>query len=104
MKLTPDNLKELIDMVEKNEISSKQAKEVFLEVIKSDKTPSEVAKEKGMKQISDEGEIVRIANEVLDENPDIIEKYKNGRGNVVDYLTAHPTIARSTMLKEIEKR
>ena len=34
MKLTPDNLKELIDMVEKNEISSKQAKEVFLEVIK----------------------------------------------------------------------
>ena len=67
-----------------------------------------------MRQISDEGEIVRIANEVLDENPDIIEKYKNGRGNVVDYLTgqimkktrgqANPTIARSTMLKEIEKR
>ena len=114
MKLTPENLKELIDMVEKKEISSKQAKEVFLEVIESDKTPSEVAKEKGMKQISDEGEIIRIANEVLDENPEIIEKYKNGRGNVVDFLTgqimkktrgqANPTIARNAMISEIEKR
>ena len=114
MKLTPENLKELIDMVEKNEISSKQAKEVFLEIIQSDKTPSEVAKEKGMKQMSDEGEIIRIANEVLDENPKAIDQYKNGRTNVVDFLTgqimkktrgqANPTIARSTMAKEIEKR
>ncbi|MBR3230123.1 MAG: Asp-tRNA(Asn)/Glu-tRNA(Gln) amidotransferase subunit GatB [Bacilli bacterium] len=114
MKLTPENLKELIDMVENKEISSKQAKEVFLEVTETDKTPSEVAKEKGMRQISDEGEIIRIANEVLDENPEIIEKYKNGRGNVVDFLTgqimkktrgqANPTIARNTMISEIEKR
>ena len=75
---------------------------------------SEVAKEKGMKQMSDEGEIIRIANEVLDENPKAIDQYKNGRTNVVDFLTgqimkktrgqANPTIARSTMAKEIEKR
>ena len=67
-----------------------------------------------MKQMSDEGEIVRIANEVLDENPDVIVQYKNGRNNVVDYLvgqimkktrgTANPSIARSTMASEIEKR
>ena len=114
MKLTAENLKELIDMVENKEISSKQAKEVFLEIIETDKTPSEVVKEKGMKQMSDESEIIKIANEVLDENPKAIDQYKNGRTNVVDFLTgqimkktrgqANPTIARSTMAKGIEKR
>ena len=74
----------------------------------------EIVKEKGMKQMSDDGEIIKIANEVLDENPDVIEQFKNGRTNVIDYLTgqimkktrgtANPTIARSTMAKEIEKR
>ncbi len=114
ISLTPKMLKDLIDLVETKEISSKQAKDVFLDILTSGKTPQEVVKEKGMKQMSDEGEIVRIANEVLDENPDAIEQYKKGRTNVVDYLTgqimkktrgtANPTIARSTMAKEIEKR
>ena len=112
--LTPKMLKDLIDLVDNKEISSKQAKEVFLDILTSGKTPQEVVQEKGMKQMSDEGEIVKIANEVLDENPEIIEKYKNGRTNVIDFLTgqimkktrgqANPMIARSTMLKEIEKR
>ncbi len=112
--LTPKMLKDLIDLVNSKEISSKQAKEVFAEILTSGKTPQEVVKEKGMKQMSDEGEIVKIANEVLDENPDVILKYKNGRNNVIDWLTgqimkktrgqANPTIARDTMIKEIEKR
>ena len=114
MKLTPSMLKELIDLVEKKEISSNQAKEVFTELLTSGKTPKEIVKEKGMKQMSAEGEIVKIANEVLDENPKAIEQYKNGRTNVVDFLTgqimkktrgqANPAIARSTMSIEIEKR
>ena len=112
--LTPEMLASLIKLVEDKEISSKQAKEVFAECLTSGKTPKEVVKEKGMMQMSDTSEIVRIANEVLDENPDVIEQYKKGRTNVVDFLvgqimkktrgTANPTIARSTMAEEIEKR
>jgi len=114
MKLTPQNLKELIDLIENKEISSNQAKEVFLDILTTDKTPKDVVQEKDMKQMSNEGEIVKIANEVLDENPKAIEQYKNGRTNVVDFLTgqimkktrgtANPAIARSTMASEIEKR
>ena len=112
--LTPSMLKELIDLVEKKEISSNQAKEVFTDILTSGKTPREVVKEKGMKQMSDEVEIIRIANEVLDENPEAIEKYKKGRTNIVDFLTgqimkktkgtANPKVARTAMAKEIEKR
>ncbi len=114
MTLTPAKLAELIELSSSNKISSKQAKEVFADILTSGKTPKEIVKEKGMEQMSDTEEIVRIANEVLDENPDVIEQYKKGRTNVVDYLTgqimkktrgtANPTIARSTMALEIEKR
>ncbi len=114
IKLTPSMLVSLIKLVDNKEISSKQAKEVFAECLTSGKEPKDIVEEKGMKQMSDEGEIVRIANEVLDENPDVIVQYKNGRNNVVDYLvgqimkktrgTANPSIARSTMASEIEKR
>ncbi|MBR3198457.1 MAG: Asp-tRNA(Asn)/Glu-tRNA(Gln) amidotransferase subunit GatB [Bacilli bacterium] len=114
LTLTPKMLKDLIDLVESKEISSKQAKEVFLDILTTGKTPQEIVKEKDMKQMSDEEEIVKIANEVLDENPDAIDQYKKGRTNVVDWLTgqimkktkgqANPTIARSTMATEIEKR
>jgi len=114
IKLTPEMLTELITMIEKNEISSKQAKEVFADMLETGKNPKDIVSEKGMSQISDEGEIVRVANEVLDENPDVIVQYKNGRNNVVDFLVgqimkktrgkANPAMARSTMLTEIEKR
>ena len=112
--LTPKMLSDMIKMIEKGDISSKQGKEVFADTLTSGKTPEEIVKEKGLKQMSDEGEIIKIANEVLDENEDAINKYKNGRTNIVDYLVgqimkktkgqANPTMARSTMAKEIEKR
>lgn len=113
-KLTPSHLAELIKMVEDKEISSQQAKGVFIESLETGKSPHDIASEKGLKQITDEGEIVRIANEVLDENPDVINQYKNGKTNMVNYLVgqvmkktggkANPTLARDVMAKEIEKR
>ena len=112
--LTPERLANMIKMIEKGEISSKQGKEVFADILTSGKTPEDVVKEKGLKQMSDVSEIVKIANEVLDENLNTIEQYKNGRTNVVDFLVgqimkktrgqANPTLARETMQKEIEKR
>ncbi|MBQ9011635.1 MAG: Asp-tRNA(Asn)/Glu-tRNA(Gln) amidotransferase subunit GatB [Bacilli bacterium] len=112
--LTPTMLADMIKMIEKGDISSKQGKEVFQDILTSGKTPEEVVKEKGLKQMSDSKEIVKIANEVLDENPNTIDQYKKGRTNVVDFLVgqimkktkgqANPTIARQTMQEEIEKR
>jgi len=112
--LTPKMLADMVKMIEKGEISSKQGKEVFAGILTSGKTPEEIVKEKGLQQISNTDEIIKIANEVLDENPNTIDQYKNGRTNVVDFLVgqimkktrgqANPTIARETMQKEIEKR
>ena len=113
MEITIDEAK-LTPMVEDKEISSQQAKGVFIESLETGKSPHEIASEKGLKQITDEGEIVRVVNAVLDENPDVINQYKNGKTNMVNYLVgqvmkktggkANPTLARDVMAKEIEKR
>lgn len=112
--MTPKHLNELISLVSGKEISSQQAKGVFTESLETGKSPRDIVKEKGLKQITDASEIIKIANEVLDENPNAIEQYKSGRTNVIDFLTgqimkktrgtANPAIARSTMQSEIEKR
>ena len=113
-KITPENLAMLIKMVEDKEISSQQAKGVFIESVETGKSPKDIAKEKGLKQITDSGEITKIVNEVLDENPDIITQYKNGKVAMLNYLVgqvmkktagkANPTLARDTMQVEIDKR
>jgi len=112
--VTPKMLSDLISLVENNTISSKQAKEVLYEALNDNKEPISIVKEKGLKQIGTEDEIVKIIVEVLEENPDSINQYKNGRTNIVDYLVgqvmkktkgqANPAIARNKMIEEIEKR
>lgn len=50
--LTPSMLSDIIEMVDKNEISSKQAKDVFAKVLELNKTPRDVVDQFGMKQNS----------------------------------------------------
>lgn len=112
--LTPKMLSDLINLVSKKEISSKQAKEVLNESLELNKEPLLIIKEKGIKQMDNTQEIENIINEVLDENNGAIETYKSGRDNIVDYLvgqvmkktrgTANPSIARSKMIEELERR
>ena len=107
-------LTELINLIDKKEISSKQGKDVFYACLEENKTPREIVKEKGMTQIADDASIRTIVNEVLDEQTESIEKYKNGRTNLLDFLVgqvmkktrgqANPSMAASIMKEEIEKR
>ena len=112
--LTPKMLVELIEAVEKKVISIKQAKDVLYTSLTENKAPLDIIKSSNMSQIQDEGEIRNIVTEVLDENPDVIEKYKSGRGNVLDYFVgqimkktrgkANPEIAAKILREEIDKR
>ena len=67
-KVTPLNLSKLSNMINEGTISSKQAKEV-LEAMLEGEDPEKVVETKGMKQVSNEDEILKIVTEVLDENP-----------------------------------
>lgn len=85
-QITPENLAEMIDLIDKKEISNNAGKTVLDEIIFSDKTPAEVVEEKGLRQISDSSFLEGIADEVIAANPKAVEDYKKGKTNVVGFL------------------
>ncbi|MBI5183094.1 MAG: Asp-tRNA(Asn)/Glu-tRNA(Gln) amidotransferase subunit GatB [Nitrospinae bacterium] len=84
--ITPEHLTRMLRMIEEGTISGKIAKTVFEEMYRSGKMPDEVVKEKGLVQISDEGELLKFIDQVIEENPEIVEEYQKGKGKLFGYL------------------
>lgn len=83
----PENLGELVTLTKDGVLSSKLAKKVFAEMLKnSDKTPKQLVKELGLEQVSDEGAIAAIVDEVLAENPQSVADYKAGKDKAIGFL------------------
>lgn len=84
----PDGFIELAEMVDKNELSSTAAKEVFNELLTSDKSPREIAEAKNLLQVSDEGAIAAIVDEVLADpaSAKAVEDIKAGNDKAIGFL------------------
>lgn len=84
----PEGFIELAQMVEKNELSSTAAKEVFNELLVSDKTPREIAEAKNLLQVSDEGAIAAIVDEVLADpaSAQSLADIREGKDKAIGYL------------------
>ena len=80
------HLANLVSLIDKGTISSKIAKDVLEEMFENPREPEEIIKEKGWIQISDEGEIKKIVQEILDANPQSIEDYKAGKDRALGFL------------------
>lgn len=112
--LTAEGLAGMIKLIENGTISSKIAKKVFKELIENGGNAEQIVKDKGLVQISDEGALLKIVTEVLDNNPKIIEDYKNGKekaaGSLVGQIMkatkgqANPPLVNKILLEEIKKR
>ncbi|RUM48325.1 MAG: Asp-tRNA(Asn)/Glu-tRNA(Gln) amidotransferase GatCAB subunit B [Hydrogenothermus sp.] len=82
----PNHIAELVKLIDEGTISTKIAKEVFDEVFKTQKSPVQIVEEKGLKQVSDEGEIRKIVEEVLANHPAEVEKYKAGNQKLIGFF------------------
>ena len=82
----PENIGKLIKLIKADTISSKIAKDVFEILLSENKDPEIIVKEKGLVQITDNGEIEKIVEQVLAENPQSVEDYKAGKSNALKYL------------------
>ncbi len=112
--LTAEGLAGMIQLIENGTISSKIAKTVFKELIENGGDPEQIVKEKGLVQISDEGELLKVVTEVLDKNPQSIEDFKNGKNKAIGFLVgqlmkatkgqANPQIVNKLLQQEIQKR
>lgn len=86
VKITGQGLGEMIGLIEKGTISSKIAKTVFKEMLESGKLPAQIVEEKGLVQISDEGAIKGIVEQVVANNPQSVEDYKAGKQKAIGFL------------------
>ena len=85
-KLTPENLTELISLIEKKTISNNIGKQIIIDMMKDGTKASEIVEKRGLSQISDEGAIKEICQKVVDSNPDNVEKYKSGKTQLLGFF------------------
>ena len=85
-KLTPENLAELIELIEKGTISNNIGKQIIIEMLKDGTKASVIVEKKGLSQISDEGAIKELVQKVVDAHPNEVEAYKNGKTNLLGFF------------------
>ncbi|EEG76367.1 Asp-tRNA(Asn)/Glu-tRNA(Gln) amidotransferase subunit GatB [Dethiobacter alkaliphilus] len=85
-KLTPAHLVAMLKLQEDGTISGKIAKTVFEEMFASGKMPADIVKEKGLVQITDEGAIAAIVDQVIADNPKPVDDYKSGNEKAIGFL------------------
>lgn len=78
-KLSPENLAELISLIEKGTISNNIGKQIIIDMMQTGKAASKIVEEKGLSQITDEGAIKEIVQKVVDANPNQVAAYKGGK-------------------------
>ena len=82
----PDHIAELVNELDAQTITSKQAKDVFVEMLESGEHPRQIIKNRGMTQVSDTGTIEKLVDEVFAANPQAIADWKKGKTNVAGWL------------------
>ncbi|CAM3583648.1 Asp-tRNA(Asn)/Glu-tRNA(Gln) amidotransferase subunit GatB [Hydrogenibacillus schlegelii] len=114
VKLSPANLGKLITLIHKGTISGKIAKEIFKELLETDRDPEAIVQEKGLVQIADPEALRPIVLQVLDANAQSVLDYKNGKDRALGFLVgqvmkatkgkANPELVNRLLLEEIAVR
>lgn len=109
---TPEMLASLIKMIQDGTISGKQGKTVLEKAIETGKKPKIIVSELGLSQIGDEEAIRNLVLEVINENANLVEDYKNGK-RVFDYFIgqimkksrgrANPVMTSKILREELDK-
>ena len=84
--IKPEHIGELIALQDSGKISSKIAKDVFVEMFKTSKAPGAIVEEKGLLQVSDTGAIEVMVDEAIKANPQVAADYKAGNLNAINRL------------------
>ncbi|MFS7949075.1 putative aspartyl/glutamyl-tRNA amidotransferase subunit B, asn/Gln amidotransferase [Helianthus anomalus] len=79
IKLSPEELSELIASIKSGTISGKIGKEILLELMKKGGTVKGLIEEKDLVQIVDPAEIEKIIDKVIANNPKQLEQYRGGK-------------------------
>ena len=115
IKISPKNLVDLIALVDSKEISNNQARDIFNKMLETGKDSATIKKELGIaSQVSDESAIMELVNEVLNEFPQSIQDFKDGKDRALGFLVGqimkkshgkvNPKVTSDLLLKELRSR
>ncbi|PID58574.1 Asp-tRNA(Asn)/Glu-tRNA(Gln) amidotransferase GatCAB subunit B [candidate division KSB3 bacterium] len=112
--VTPAHLAEMLALIEKKTISGKIAKTVFEDMFTTGKRAAEIVKERGLVQISNEGQLEEIILKVMADHPGPVAQYCDGNAKTLGFLVgqvmkatqgrANPQLANSMLKKTLEER
>lgn len=109
--VSPDNLAELLLLIDGGTISGKIAKTVFEEMVSTGQRARSVVEEKGLVQVKDESAIEAVVEEVLAENPAEVTLYRAGKEKLLGFFVgqimkktrgkANPKLVNEILLKKL---
>ena len=113
-KLTPIAINEIAQLLEAGDINSTVGKQVLEETFNSGISPKKIVEEKGLIQITDTDSLIPVLEDVLDNNPDAVNDYINGKDTAVRFLVgqvmketkgkANPTLVSELLVKQLDLR
>jgi len=109
--VSPENLAELLDLLDSGVLSGKIAKAVFEQMYASGGSARYIVDEKGLAQVSDELEIESAIDQVLSENPKEVEQFRAGKDKLFGFFVgqvmrktkgkANPQLANEILRKKL---
>lgn len=113
-KVTPSQLCELLDLINKGNISGPAAKQVWEEMFSTGKSAIDIVTKKDLSQISDVGELESAVMHILEDNPQAVADFKAGKETALKFLVgqlmratkgrANPQVANQMIKKKLEEK
>ena len=112
-KVTPENLAEMVTLIEQGKISNSAAKQVFKVMFEKGGEPDAIVEDLGLTQVSDESAIGDAIQKVITENPKAVEDFKAGQQKSFGFLVGqamkelkgkgNPQVLNDLLRKELSK-
>jgi len=86
LQLEPENFVSLILQVEDGTISNLAGKDVLAMMLDTGKRPEEIIRDKGLAQVSDDDTLIKVIDEIISANADVISQIKEGKESAMGFL------------------
>ncbi|KAF0154665.1 MAG: aspartyl-tRNA(Asn)/glutamyl-tRNA (Gln) amidotransferase subunit B [Syntrophaceae bacterium] len=84
--ISAKSLADMITLIEEGVISGKMAKDVIDDMYKTGKPPQDIIKEKGLVQITDEGELIKTISAIIEASPNQLKDYRGGKEKLFGFF------------------
>lgn len=110
--LTKERMVELVNKISDNTLTSKNLKDILDKVLEEDKSISEIIKESGIENITDDTALREIIKKIISENSESVTDYKKGHDRAIKFLmgqvmketkgSANPKLAMNILIEELQ--